>query len=312
MSRQDDTSTAAKHQQEKSFRLLLSIGSYDPKFPPSPVSCGATILVFILTLVSLERGLRFLLSSFPTAIHESLFLNADNRAILARYAGVDFVGCLFCAYTGLQTIQRGVGTTPIMQAFWKGKMANLPEAAYAERMFHHHPAAFHIAIFFLSYQIKDLMDTLAWGDGPEFIVHHAFSILTAYGSLSQGVGLAYGVFFFGISEVSTAVLCVLANFDDDHGIVGLGDAFPLIKASVGGIFAILFIVCRCILWPLFAYHFARDVLSALKANDRYTQSRRGWLKFFLVSLTSLSVLQIGWLGQIFYIGHQEMKKMGFI
>jgi hypothetical protein len=36
------------------------------------------------------------------------------------------------------------------------------------------------------------------------------------------------------------------------------------------------------------------------------------MKFFLVSLSGLSVLQIAWLGQIFVQGKQELVKAGFL
>jgi hypothetical protein len=36
-------------------------------------------------------------------------------------------------------------------------------------------------------------------------------------------------FFLGILEVSTAILWVLANFDDEYGVKGLRDAIPMVK-----------------------------------------------------------------------------------
>jgi TLC domain len=113
-------------------------------------------------------------------------------------------------------------------------------------------------------------------------------------------------------EVSTGVLCVLANFDDEQGVPGLGQAFPMTKVVIGAVFVVLFILCRCVLWPTFSYYFCRDVLLALKGNDTRTSTRRGWLKFFLVSLTGLSILQVAWLGQIFVIAGEELTKVGLL
>jgi hypothetical protein len=41
--------------------------------------------------------------------------------------------------------------------------------------------------------------------------------------------LFYATFFLGLLEVSTAILCVLANFDDEYGVKGLRDALPMVK-----------------------------------------------------------------------------------
>ena len=120
------------------------------------------------------------------------------------------------------------------------------------------------------------------------------------------------MFFFGLSEISTAAVCLLANFDDEQGVPGLGDAFPVTKVGIGTIFIVLFITCRCILWPLFAFFFIRDVRVALKGDDPRAKERRRWLYFFLTSLTSLTVLQIAWLGEIFVVAHKEFTKIGLL
>jgi hypothetical protein len=95
-------------------------------------------------------------------------------------------------------------------------------------------------------------------------------------------------------------------------VPGLGDAFPAVKMALGAAFMTLFIIFRCILWPIFAYHFGKDVLQALKGNDPRTQQRRTWMKFFLVSLTGLSILQVAWLGQMFIVAREELTRLGYL
>jgi hypothetical protein len=125
-----------------------------------------------------------------------------------------------------------------------------------------------------------------------------------------GCGHYYCVFFFGISEISTGVLCLLANLDDEFGVEGLAQAFPKTKMVLGAAFVVLFIICRCILWPLYSYYFAKDVLAALnQKDDARVRERRYWLKFFLVSLTGLSVLQVAWLGQILVTAKKELDQL---
>ena len=148
--------------------------------------------------------------------------------------------------------------------------------------------------------------------GPEFIFHHVFSLAVAWGALFPGTAHMYTIFFFGLSEISTAVLCVLANFDDDHGVPGLGEALPLTKVTCGAAFVVLFILCRCILWPLTSYYFCRDLYHALRSNDPRAVYRRGWMRFFYVALAGMTILQVAWLGQILVLGRQELQKAGLI
>lgn len=294
-------------QKQQALRVLWSLDSFhECNEKPNLSSCVLTIALLIVFLTFVEHTCRYIFANYQES-HE-LFENEVNRQILARHLGVDTLSCLLCAATGWHA--RHV-FQPVVDAL-KGKKNAMPEAGHEQRLYTYHPGAFRVALIFLGYQLKNLVDTIVWNDGPEFIFHHVFSIFTAYGSMSGGIGLFYAIFFFGISEVSTAILCVLANFDDEHGVVGLGDAFPMTKVVVGLFFVVAFIVCRCILWPIFSYHFSRDVLLALKGDDARTKTRRGWLKFFLVSLSSLSVLQVAWLGQILVIAQQELKGVGLL
>lgn len=256
--------------------------------------------------------------------------DATNRHILARHLGVDALSCFFCAYFGWQG--RKIWENLLFAAFdFSGKKSSgaekekkkdgkndvssyMPRAGYMDRMFSYHPIGYQCSIFFFWYQVKNLFDTIAWNDGPVYIAHHVLSMLTALGGMYPGCAHLYALFFFGLSEVSTGVLCVLANFDDDHGVKGLGDALPDVKVVLGISFAILFIICRCILWPIFSYYFVRDIQDAFNAPqiDPRTEERRYWFYWFRTSLTSLSVLQIAWLGEIFFTLHSELTRMGYL
>jgi len=166
-----------------------------------------------------------------------------------------------------------------------------------------------IGLYFLAYNIKNTFDSVIWNDGPEFIFHHLLSGVTAWGAMYPGCGHFYVIFFMGLSEISTLFLCLLANFDDDFGVIGLGEAFPITKVALGAIFAVSFVICRTIIWPFASYHFAIDVLHAFKVNCPSCHGRRGWMKFFLTSLVGLSILQVAWLGQIIIQGKAEIEKL---
>jgi hypothetical protein len=244
-----------------------------------------------------------------------------HRHILARHIGVDALSCLIVALLGWGS--RHVCAGPVQAAtatLWRRNGGNnnsrhsdaMPAAGHEQRLYTYHPAGFRIAALFFFYQVKNMYDTVVWNDGPEFIFHHVFSLITAWGAMSTGVGMLYAIFFFGLCEISTGVLCLLANFDDQHGVPGLGEALPTVKVGMGALFVVLFLACRVILWPTYSYYFCQDVLQALKINDARTKPIRGWLTFFLISLSGLSVLQVAWLGQIFVIAKEELVKTGFL
>jgi TLC domain len=306
------SSAAASPPRHNQLRLLYSLDSFRDDSDgrgqgPSLVSCLLSGLLVILFLTGMELVFRHV---FEQLQHQHpLLQNETNRLILARHVGVDTLALVICSLLGF--CGRHL-THDIAKATIYKRSDSMDASRHTHRLFTYHPVAFRCSLFFLAYQIKNTYDTIAWGDGPEFVFHHVFSMLTAYGAMVSCCGHMYTVFFFGLSEISTAVLCLLANFDDEHGVIGLGEAFPVTKVVLGAVFALLFITCRCILWPVFAYYFTRDVKLALKGDDVRAQKSRGWLKFFLVSLTGITFLQVLWLGQIVYMGHQELKKAGFL
>jgi TLC domain len=298
-------------------RLLLSLESYsshdgsrsDKNTDQRPVqqhppmaSCLTTGLLFVAFLVCAEQLGRYILAQ-NQHWHPELLGNETNRQILARHLFVDTLSCAVVAALGW--VSRDTYLYPVLAG-------TIPVAGYEQRLFTYSAPGFRVALVFFFYQVKNLVDTIMWGDGPEFIFHHIFSLITAWGAMSPGCGHMYALFFFGLSEISTAVLCVLANFDDEHGVPGLGEALPITKVVLGALFVFFFILCRCVLWPITSYYFCRDILQALKGSDPRAVYRRHWMKFFLVSLSGLSVLQVAWLGQIFILGKQELEKAGFL
>ena len=306
-------------------RIMFSVESYSihndiinrkndtasSNLPPPLLSCIVTGMAYICGLIISEQIGRYLFQvldeyhALPTVLSASNNHDTTNQYILVRHIFVDTLSCVICA--GLGWCSRNESFFPILT----GTITK--NSTYEQRLDAYLPNGFRLSLFFFSYQIKNLYDTIVWNDGPIYIFHHIFSLMTAYGSMTMTCGQLYTIFFFGISEVSTAILCVLANFDDEHGIVGLGDAFPLTKVICGALFVILFILCRCILWPIHSYYFCIDILTALRhPKPNNTPTRRYWMKFFLTSLSGLSVLQILWLGQIFILGQQELQKIGII
>jgi len=272
---------------------------------PSMSSTMLTLAVLVFMLLGMELGVRWALER-AQHLHPLLAIEL-NRHILARHIGVDVMGCLSVAFIGLRN--RDVIRDMIPGGITFKRSDSMPEAGYEARLFTYHPSGQHVLLFFFAYQTKNMFDSIVWNDGIIFILHHLLSGAAAWGGMYPGCAHYYAIFFMGISEVSTAILCLLANFDDEHGVVGLGDAFPLAKVVLGVVFAVAFVICRTILWPFATYYFMRDTNNALKSDDPRSRSRRGWLMLFKFCCAGLTVLQVLWLGQIIVTMKEEVSKM---
>lgn len=108
------------------------------------------------------------------------------------------------------------------------------------------------------------------------------------------------------------VLCLLANFDDENGVVGLGDAFPMVKVGLGGLFAALFVICRVFMWSTVSYYYCRDAWNVLSGSDPRLEGHKTWFRFTFMSLSILSLLQIIWLAEIGRVGMEELQKVGLL
>jgi len=282
--------------------LCIALSSYGS--PLNNAQCAVTGSAIIVLLIISEFIFNKILKDAHPLLEDEL-----NRQILARHVGVDVLSCCICALLGYLARDHVMDLfVPIFGAKEGQEKFNI--AAYDKRLFTYYPEAYRLSLFFFAYQLKNLYDTIKFNDGPEFIFHHIFSMFTACAVLCSNTGGVcnyYSLFYFGLSEISTAVLCMLANFDDDNGVVGLGEAFPLFKIINGAIFIVLFILCRCIMWPLSTYYFMKDSKNAIENDVTHKESQKNWIKFLLISCSLISVLQVFWLGQIIVIGKEEFS-----
>jgi hypothetical protein len=215
--------------------------------------------------------------------------------------GVDFTCCAVVAYLGLKN-------SHLCHAMWYYPSSLHPSGS-EKRMFTYHPEGHQILLFFMAYQIKNLFDTIIWNDGPEYVFHHIAAGSAAFFGMYPGYAHFYAIFFMGISEISTAVLVLLANFDEKLGIDGFSDAFPRIRIVLGVCFVILFILCRVIMWPIATYFFLKDAQTVLKLSTPKVKARKFYIILTMISLTGLSILQAVWLFQIYAISKVEIAKL---
>jgi hypothetical protein len=153
-----------------------------------------------------------------------------KQNILARDLGVNVLGTFTVACLGWKSrhVLEEVWDATVL-VLWKRRMTaesttqmNKIEAvpsltkAY-ETLFKYHPESAHIIVFFISYQCKNLVDSIIWKNSPLLIVNHMLAIFSTGGGLVLGIVHFYAIFYCGsISKLSMAILVVLAIFDSDH------------------------------------------------------------------------------------------------
>lgn len=143
-----------------------------------------------------------------------------------------------------------------------------------------------------------------------YLVYCTVSKLSLFrGGMFPGCCHFYAIFYFGFSEISTAILCLLANFDPKYGIAGLDEAFPKTKLILGGLFVLSFVVCRLILWPYATYFFARDTMRAMKSNVPRVHGRRGYLRIIYCCCVFLTLIQLLFVAMIIQTGKEEIGKL---
>lgn len=270
---------------------------------PTVGSTLMTVAAIVVAFFGIEHGLRYV---FQALKHSHYLLeNETNRHVLSRHIGVDALACLAVGYVGIKNLH----IMDDLKNHTLRRSKSMVETDYEKRLFTYHPAAQQVLLLFFSYQVKNMYDTIVWNDGIIFIIHHLLSGAAAWGGMYPGAAHFYAIFYMGISEISTAILCLLANFDDEFGVVGLGDAFPITRAALGVIFAVAFIICRATIWPIVTYHLFKDSIQALKSESSKYRSKDKWIKIFMFTSSALSILQVLWLGEIIVTVKTEVEKL---
>lgn len=305
--------------------LLISENSYycvDEKgekgpLPPSKASVCLTLASIVALITASEHIWRHLIGTY--FLNWSTLLQVEtNRQILARHIGVDTFCCAVVSYWGVSKISY-ISDLPRHVFGWQkssSKSVDNNDAPFDSddidsRIYKYHPFTYRILMFFLAFQIKNSYDTIVWNDGPEFLFHHILAGGTAIISMYFCLGHYYCVFFMGVSEVSTGILCLLANFDAEHGVKGLDKEYPITRLLLAGLFVVSFLICRTILWPIYARQFWIDVKNANERNSIVDNKQNlFYLRITALTCAGLSILQVIWLGEIFRLGYLEIVRLG--
>ena len=187
------TSTAATRRAASLAPRCIAIGGPArcsahslPRFPLCGPSLPAACIPFA-AICMFEIATRFALAA---AFSEHIILSLPrNRNVLARMA-YSTVILVHIAETGW--------------SMWRElDMATLPSTAHG-RIYVYLPRFVSLCVTMGAFQVKNLFDTIIYGDGPEFIAHHLVCIFVAWGAISGDFLHLYGIFFFGFSEVCRA------------------------------------------------------------------------------------------------------------
>eukprot|EP01062_Namystynia_karyoxenos_P059321 TRINITY_DN50768_c0_g1_i1.p1 TRINITY_DN50768_c0_g1~~TRINITY_DN50768_c0_g1_i1.p1 ORF type:complete len:282 (+),score=88.78 TRINITY_DN50768_c0_g1_i1:81-926(+) len=126
-----------------------------------------------------------------------------------------------------------------------------------------------------------------------FIGHHVGVTVLAYLGAAPFLH-GYSMFFFGIAEFSTVVVCVMQLFKLEPT---LQEEHPGMYQAVRAMFAILFILLRLIVWPLLSLKFWMDMYDLLEAGEERS----------LFAVVCFMVCNVGLTGLQFFWGRQVIK-----
>ena len=315
--RESQPRSRSRPRSQRKHALLLTAESFhctDEKgekgpLPPSQTSTLFTVAFLVLALIINEQLYRLLFDTSSVIDLHPILQDQRNRHILARHIAVDGFACAIVAFLGYTNRH-------LLQKHQLTALNRQNSDGFQSRMHGYTPAGHQVLLFFFAYQCKNMYDTIKWNDGIIFVLHHLLAGATAWGGMYPGVASIYALFFMGISEISTCILCLLANFDEEFGVRGLDQAFPKIRIGLAAAFVVTFVICRIVLWPIFTFHFVADVRLTLAKDDdddgakhKHSNAKKNTLRMMLVSVCGLSLLQMLWLGEIVVTAKREIGEM---
>jgi len=273
--------------------LALSVDDYASR--PSLACEIVTGVVVFVALWILEFALRLTVPPFLAQYCSLPCLNDKYRTVLGRVATTS-VAMALISWMGYDAIVTNGGFTPLLNIIPLGEgSSNLQQDVHAERLYAYIPAAQRVALFHAAWEVKNFVDSLLHNDGPVFIAHHIAAFLVSVGCMSP-IYQPYAGYFFGFSEISSVVLPVVGVLDDTVGMgpPELGDSLPITKMVTRGLFVVLFLVFRIVLWMAIAYRYVQDGLAVLNSSSCQSEPL---LYCFLGGMMFFTFLQFMWLVQ---------------
>ena len=184
---------------------------------------------------------------------------------------------------GYATFCAVVGTT----AWYDGSAAAVGGSAH-ERLYGRSEAFEKLGTLTASYEVYNVVavSIIAEYRNFAFIGHHSITLVLAV--LANHPFLHYyGIFFFGLSGISSVPLALIELFT----VLRAGALLELCR----GLFAFSFLAFRTFYWPVVSYGFWQDVLHAYNSQTVHSVAAAG---FFLFANVFLTGLQLFWTTKI--------------
>lgn len=140
----------------------------------------------------------------------------------------------------------------------------------------------------IGFMVFDTACLVAARAGPEFYVHHSLVLILANFGLMYDENtwfmLYYGVFFFGVSELSSIPLGFVDMF---RGNKQLAEAYPKLNDNFRTAFALAFLSVRIAYWPFVMYDFCANFFPRL--------GEMRWAPAFAFGATAVILTLLQWL-----------------
>jgi hypothetical protein len=223
----------------------------------------------------------------------------------------DFCESHACARSDLFAFQvaSGIALSAAAMIGWREWKPLLDSTSSAEvRLFGYIPASERLAAISFAFQIFDFVVSLGIPEHRTVIMllHHLAAATVSFCSFRFTMLQAYGIFFLGLSEVSSVFLVFVDLARYFPPVPGsFYDNFIRCFAAPG--FVLCFIIYRVFYWWPVSMQLFRDVFHVTVTTQRAQQLRPGnvWVLYlYLVLNVPLGLLQLYWLTVIF----DEAKK----
>lgn len=273
--------------------LLLDLADYDENFGVKNQYVNIIFTSFFI--FGFFWVVEYAARAFWRSI-DSPFTKAQRSVIILSRHTMDVVAMSLLVYTGFEAlVSFNAGGFMGFNAMTGDIIVNGKVAAPGyERCYAYSAAAQRLCVLQMAYEMKNFCDSIIHNDGIIFLAHHFVTYIVSALATRPFLHL-YACFFLGWSEISTVVLCVLVCFDEDHGIPGLGKAFPTLMTLSGVLFGVTFTVFRIILWPIVNYYWWSDMW--IIYTNGSVHSNAEWYLYMSISV-GLTILQMVWFKEI--------------
>lgn len=169
------------------------------------------------------------------------------------------------------------------------------------RLFGYLPESEQLAAASFTFQVWDFFISLTIPEhrGPIMLAHHVLAASVSYFSLEYQYLHYYGIFYLGLSEVSSIFL-VMMNLAQHFPPPPASPFHQFVEFVCGPLFVVTFFYYRVVLWWQVNVKLWKDAMYVLQNGiaEKLRPQKSFVLYLFLAMNVPLSVLQLYWFGLI--------------